>query len=83
MPEYLFAERGGKIVSVEYDGSTSMTPEQVKASLKHAFSLFPYPVTIKQVENLEDVFQVSYPHGNNMGEILICAKGTTPGVELA
>lgn len=79
MPEYQFAEKDGKIINVEYDGSTCLTVEQVKLSLEKAFSLFPYSVTVSQVENYEDVFKVTYSPESGKSEIYICAKGTTPG----
>lgn len=53
MPEYQFAEKDGKIINVEYDGSTCLNVEQVKLSLEKAFSLFPYSVTVSQVEKSE------------------------------
>lgn len=80
MPEYQFAEKDGSIVTVEYDKSTYFSPEQVLASIRAAFSLFPNEVDIEQVEGYDDVFHVSYPNGNeDFNEIYICAKGTTPG----
>ena len=80
MPEYQFAEKDGSIVTVEYDKSAYFSPEQVLTSLRKAFSLFPYEVTIEQVEGYDDVFHVSYTSTNtDFNEIYICAKGTTPG----
>ena len=80
MPEYQFAEKDGSIVTVEYDKSAYFSPEQVLASLKKAFSLFPSEVTIKQVDGYDDVFHVVYTNTNtDFNEIYICAKGTTPG----
>lgn len=79
MPEYQFAEKDGKIVSVEYDGDASFTTEQVEKSIEAAFSLFPFPVTVSQVENYDDVFHIKYKGNMDMTDIYICAKGTTPG----
>ena len=80
MPEYQFAEKDGSIVTVEYDKSAYFSPEQVLTSLRKAFSLFPYEVTIERVEGYDDVFHVSYTSTNtDFNEIYICAKGTTPG----
>ena len=80
MPEYQFAEKDGSIVTVEYDKSTYFSPDQVLTSLRKAFSLFPYEVTIERVEGYDDVFHVSYTSTNtDFNEIYICAKGTTPG----
>lgn len=79
MPEYQFAEKDGKIVSVEYDRDASFTTEQVEKSIEAAFSLFPFPVTVSQVENYDDVFHIKYKENIDMTDIYICAKGTTPG----
>lgn len=79
MPEYQFANRDGSIVSEDYDGNTYFSAEQVLKSLKDAFRLFPYTVEINQVDNLDDVFHVTYPAGNGFGDVYICGKGTTPG----
>jgi len=79
MPEYQFANRDGSIVTEDYDKSTYFSAEQVLKCLKDAFQLFPYTVEISQVENLDDVFHVTYPDGNGFVEVYICGKGTTPG----
>lgn len=79
MPEYQFADKGGEIVTVEYDKATYFSAEQVKKSLVEAFALFPFPVTISQVENLDDVFHVEFQEDMDLEDIYICAKGTTPG----
>lgn len=79
MSKYQFAEKNGNIVSIEYDRTTHFTTEQVRLSLEKAFALFPYSVTITQVEDYEDVFHVTYEQDCGMGDIFICAKGTTPG----
>ena len=79
MPEYLFADRGGKIVSYEYDEVLPFSADQVLSSLESVFNMFPFPVHVEQIEDY-DVFHVSFLEKNNdIGEIFICAKGTTPG----
>ena len=80
MPEYQFADKGGKIVSVEYDKNNYFSAEQVLASLDSAFNKFPFPAYIEQVTDYDDVFHVTFPEGNDgIGDVFICAKGTTPG----
>lgn len=80
MPEYQFADKGGKIVSVEYDKNNYFSAEQVLASLDSAFNRFPFPAYIEQVIDYDDVFHVTFPEGNDgIGDVFICAKGTTPG----
>lgn len=80
MPEYQFADKGGKIVSVEYDKNNYFSAEQVLASLDAAFNKFPFPAYIEQVTDYDDVFHVTFPEGNDgIGDVFICAKGTTPG----
>lgn len=79
MPEYQFANGDGSIVTEDYDRNTYFSAEQVLKSLKDAFQLFPYTVEINQVDNLDDVFHVTYPAGDGFGQVYICGKGTTPG----
>lgn len=80
MPEYQFADKGGKIVSAEYDKNNYFSAEQVLASLDSAFNRFPFPAYIEQVIDYDDVFHVTFPEGNDgIGDVFICAKGTTPG----
>lgn len=79
MSEYLFANRDGSIVSENYDRSSALSSEQVLHILNEAFRLFPYSVRIDRVEMLEDVFHVTYPSGDGIGDIYICGKGCTPG----
>lgn len=79
MPEYQFANKGGKIVSVEYDKTTYFSTDQVRKSIVDAFGMFPFSVTVNQVEDLDDVFHVEFPEGTDLADIYICAKGTTPG----
>lgn len=79
MSEYQFANKEGKIVLENYDGTSHLSTEQVIKSLEEAFQLFPYVVEIQQVENTTDVFRVTYPEGDGFGEIVICGKGVTPG----
>lgn len=79
MPEYQFANRDGSIVTEDYDRDTCLSAEQVLKSLKDAFQLFPYTVDIRQVDNLDDIFHVTYPEENGFGDVYICGKGTTPG----
>lgn len=80
MPEYQFADKAGKIVSVEYDKNNYFSAEQVLASLDSAFNRFPFPAYIEQVIDYDDVFHVTFPEGNDgIGDVFICAKGTTPG----
>lgn len=80
MPEYQFADKGGKIVSVEYDRSSYFSADQVLASLDSAFNKFPFPAYVEQVPEYDDVFHVTFPEGNDgIGDVFICAKGTTPG----
>lgn len=79
MPEYQFANRDGSIVTEDYDRNTYFSAGQVLKSLKDAFRLFPYKVEINQVDNLDDVFHVTYPAGDGFGDVYICGKGTTPG----
>lgn len=79
MPEYQFANRTGSIVTEDYDRSTYFSAEQVLQSLKSAFQLFPFHAEISQVENLDDVFHVTFPENEDLEEVFICGKGTTPG----
>ena len=80
MPEYQFAEKGGKIVSVEYDRDSNFSADQVLESLDSAFNRFPFPAYIEQIAGYDDVFCVTFPEGNDgVGDVFICAKGTTPG----
>ncbi len=79
MPEYQFANRGGSIVTEDYNRNTYLSAEQVLKSLEDAFKLFPYTVEINQVDNFEDVFHVTYQEEYGFGDIYICGKGTTPG----
>ena len=79
MPEYQFANRDGSIVTEDYDRSTYFSAEQVLQSLRSAFQLFPFHAEISQVENLDDVFHVTFPENGNLDEVFICGKGTTPG----
>lgn len=80
MPEYQFADKGGKIISVEYDKNNYFSAEQVLSSLESVFSKFPFPAYVEQVEEYDDVFHVTFPEGNDgIGDVFICAKGTTPG----
>lgn len=80
MPEYQFADKGGKIVTVEYDKNNYFSAKQVLASLDSAFNKFPFPAYIEQVTDYDDVFHVTFPEGNDgIGDVFICAKGTTPG----
>lgn len=80
MPEYQFADKGGRIVSVEYDKSNYFSTDQVLASLKSVFNKFTFSTHIEQVEGYEDVFHVTFDEENDgIGEVYICAKGTTPG----
>lgn len=80
MSEYQFADKDGKLVFAEYDKSSYLSAGQVLLSLKSAFNKFPFLANIEQVEDSGDVFHISFPEGNDdIGEIFICAKGTTPG----
>lgn len=79
MPEYQFANRDGSIVTEDYDRSTYFSAEQVLQSLRSAFQLFPFHAEISRVENLDDVFHVTFPENENLDEVFICGKGTTPG----
>lgn len=79
MPEYQFANRDGSIVTEDYDRSTYFSAEQVLESLRSAFRLFPFHTEISQVENLDDVFHVTFPENEDLDEVFICGKGTTPG----
>lgn len=79
MPEYQFANRDGSIVTEDYDRSTYFSAEQVLQSLRVAFQLFPFHAEINQVENLDDVFNVTFPENEELEEVFICGKGTTPG----
>lgn len=79
MPEYQFANRDGFIVMEDYDRSTYFSAEQVLESLRLAFRLFPFHAEISQVENLDDVFHVTFPENEDLDEVFICGKGTTPG----
>ena len=47
MPEYQFADKGGKIVSVEYDKNNNFSAEQVLESLDSAFNKFPFPAYVE------------------------------------
>lgn len=80
MPEYQFADKGGKIVAVEYDKNSYFSADQVLESLDSVFNKFPFPAYVEQVTGYDDVFHVTFPEGNDgIGEVFICAKGTTPG----
>lgn len=80
MPEYQFADKGGKIVSVEYEKNNYYSADQVLSSLESVFNMFPFPANVEQVEGYDDVFHVTFPEGNDgIGDVFICAKGTTPG----
>lgn len=80
MPEYQFADKGGKIVSVEYDKNSYFSADQVLESLDSVFNKFPFPAYVEQVTGNDDVFHVTFPEGNDgIGDVFICAKGTTPG----
>nr|WP_314987706.1 AAA family ATPase [uncultured Stomatobaculum sp.] len=83
MPEYQFADRDGSIKSENYDRGTCFSAEQVLKSLRSAFQLFPFHAEISQVENLDDVFHVTFPKNEDpdevFNEVFICGKGTTPG----
>lgn len=79
MPEYQFTDRNGEIITENYDRSSYFSADQVLDSLRNAFQLFPFRVNIAQIENMDDVFHITYPDNNGFGEIFICGKGTTPG----
>lgn len=80
MPEYQFADKGGKIVSVEYDKSNYLSADHVLSNLESVFNIFPFPANVERVEQYDDVFHVAFPEGNDgIGDVFICAKGTTPG----
>lgn len=79
MSEYQFAEKDGSIVNEDYDGSNTLTLNEVKESIEKAFALFPFEVEVTPVVGYEDVFCVKYKEDNELGDIYICAKGTTPG----
>ena len=80
MPEYQFADKGGKIVSGEYDKNSYFSADQVLESLNSVFNKFPFPAYVEQVTGYDDVFHVTFPEGNDgIGDVFICAKGTTPG----
>ncbi|MEY8369211.1 AAA family ATPase [Anaerovoracaceae bacterium 42-11] len=80
MPEYQFADKGGKIVSAEYDKNSYFSADQVLESLDSVFNKFPFLAYVEQVTGYDDVFHVTFPEGNDgMGDVFICAKGTTPG----
>lgn len=79
MPEYQFANRDGSIVTEDYNRSTYFSAEDVFQSLRSAFQLFPIRAEISQVENLDDVFHVTFPENEELDEVFICGKGTTPG----
>ena len=78
MSEYQFANSKGEIITEDYNKSVNYTAEQVKQSLRNAFSLFPYQTQVEQIVGYEDVFCVKYPNGE-FEPIYICGKGTTPG----
>lgn len=42
MPEYQFADKGGKIVSVEYDKNSYFSADQVLESLDSVFNKFQF-----------------------------------------
>ena len=75
----MFVNDVGQIYEDDYDRADYMNSDQVLVSIKEAFNLFPYAVDIKMVENYSDVFHVTYPNNDGVGEIYICGKGTTPG----
>lgn len=79
MPEYQFANREGKIVAEDYDGTSHLSTDQLLRSLQDAFQLFPYDVAIEKNEDVPDVFHVTYPEKDGFKEIFICGKGVTPG----
>lgn len=80
MPEYQFADKGGKIVSVEYDKNNYFSADQILESLDSVFNKFTFPACVEHVTGYDDVFHVTFPEGNDgIGDVFICAKGTTPG----
>lgn len=80
MADYQFAIKGGRIVSAPYDKGSNLSVNQVLDSLDSALREFPFPAQIEQVPEYSDVFHVMFPEGNDgIGDIFICAKGTTPG----
>lgn len=80
MLEYQFADKGGKIVTVEYDKTNYFSVDQVLSVLESVFNKFPFPAYVEQIKEYDDVFHITFPEGNDgIGDVFICAKGTTPG----
>ena len=79
MSQYQFATSDGKIITEDYNRNDSLSSENVLQILNFAFKLFPFAVSISKIDNFEDIYHVSYPNDQNMSDLYICGKGTTPG----
>lgn len=80
MPEYKWALGNGDIVSADYNRTNdSLSNEQVLAELQSAFQQFGHSVHCEPVsDQLSEVYTISFDD-TTLGQITICAKGTTPG----
>ena len=74
MPEYQFADKGGKIVSVEYDKNSYFSADQVLESLDSVFNKFPFPAYVEQVTGYDDVFHITFPEGNDGIDIFYMSR---------
>lgn len=80
MAEYLWACGNGKIISANYDrGQDTLSNEQVLQELKLAFQQFGHLVECQSISNqLSEVYRITFIN-ENIKDIIVCAKGTTPG----
>ncbi|URZ16637.1 AAA family ATPase [Clostridium felsineum] len=81
MSQYQWAEKNGNIVAADYNRTTdTLSAQQVMMELENAFNALGNSVNIQQVSSeMNDVYNVSIPNGNEQYNVFVCAKGTTPG----
>ena len=75
--QYKFAENDGSLVVEEYDERTRLTQDEVKCALQDAFSCNGQTATIE--DELDEVYKVTYGVGENVQNVYVAAKPTTPG----
>jgi len=81
MTTYQWAERNGTIVEADYNRVTdSLTTGQVRAELVDALNVFGNNVTCRQIStDLNEVYEVTIPNGNEAYTVFISIKEMTPG----
>lgn len=80
MPDYQWAVGKGKIVTADYDRSMALNSDQVENEVRNAFfNLFEGATVSVASPEYKEVYKVTIPREEEIQEVYVAAKGTTPG----